>query len=128
MDWIKAFFECSILQIWLALNQRLEADIREYNELSRGQSALQVSKDEPRIVISRTREKPPFDSPWATLERKGNHLLLRVGSSAHSLDIEEVRLLPTLNSDGECRLKLGNNELELWQASRLILEPLLLRC
>jgi len=128
MDWIKAFFECSLSQVWLALNQRLEADIREYNELSRGQSALQVSKDEPRIVISRTRERPPYDSPWATLERKGNHLLLRVGSSAHSVDIEEVRLLPTLNPAGECRLKLGNNELELWQASRLILEPLLLRC
>ena len=128
MDWIKEFFECSLSQVWLALNQRLEADIREYNELSRGQSALQVSKDEPRIVISRTRERPPYDSPWATLERKGNHLLLRVGSSAHSVDIEEVRLLPTLNPAGECRLKLGNNELELWQASRLILEPLLLRC
>jgi hypothetical protein len=128
MDWIKAFFECSLSQVWLALNQRLEADIREYNELSRGHSALQLSKDEPRIVISRTRERPPYDSPWVTLERKGNHLLLRVGNSAHSLDIEEVRLLPTLNPDGECRLKLGNNELELWQASRLILEPLLLRC
>ncbi len=128
MDWIKAFFECSISQVWLALNQRLEADIREYNELSRGQSALQLSKDEPRIVISRTRERPPYDSPWVTLERKGNHLLLRLGSSAHSVDIEEVRLLPTLNPDGECRLKLGSNELELWQASRLILEPLLLRC
>jgi len=52
MDWIKAFFECSITQIWLALIERLESDIHEYNEISRGHSALQVSKDE-RIVISR---------------------------------------------------------------------------
>lgn len=126
MDWIKAFFECSIAQIGVALIERLESDIREYSEMSRGHSALQVTKDE-RIVISRTRDKPPCDSPWASLERQGNYLLLRAGRSAHSADIDEIRLLPVLTADGECRLKRGSNELELWQVSRLILEPLLVR-
>jgi hypothetical protein len=127
MDWIKAFFECSVSQIWLALNQRLEADIREYNDLSRGRSTLQITNDDARLVISRTRDKPPYDSPWASLEKRGNHLLVRAGASAHTHDIEEVRLVPTLTSDGQCRLRRGNHELELWQVSRLILEPLLLR-
>jgi hypothetical protein len=127
MDWIKAFLECSLSQVWQALRERLESDIREYNELFRGQAALQVTHDEPRIVISRTRDNPPYDSPWASLEPKDNHLFLRTGRSAHSPDVEEVRLVPTLNPYGECRLKRGNNELELWQVSRLILEPLLLR-
>jgi hypothetical protein len=36
MDWIKAFLECSLSHVWQALRERLEADIREYNELSRG--------------------------------------------------------------------------------------------
>ena len=126
MDWIKAFFECSIAQIWLTLIERIEADVREYNEMSSGQSALQVMKEQ-RIVISRTRDKPPYDSPWASVERQGNYLLLRAGRSAHSTEIDEIRLLPVLNADGECRLKRGSNELEFWQASRLILEPLLVR-
>jgi hypothetical protein len=127
MDWIKSFFECSLSHVWMALSERLEADIHQYNELSRGRAALQVTKDEPRIVISRTRDSPPYDSPWASLERKDSHLFLRVGRSAHSRDVEEIRLVPTVNLYGECRLKCGHNELELWQASRLILEPLLLR-
>jgi hypothetical protein len=127
MDWIKSYFECSLSHVWLAPTERLEADIHQYNELSRGRSALQVTREELRIVISRTRDSPPYDSPWASLERKENHLFLRVGRSAHSRDVEEIRLVPTLNSYGECRLKCGHNELELWQASRLILEPLLLR-
>lgn len=127
MNWIKAFFECSLSQIWLALCERLEADIREYNALSRGQSTLQATRDESRIVISRTRDKPPYDSPWASLEPRGNYLFLRTAASAHSRDIEDIRLVPILNSDGECRLRRANHELELWQASRLILEPLLLR-
>jgi hypothetical protein len=126
MDWIKSFFECSIAQIWLALTERLESDIREYNEMSCGHSGLQVTKDQ-RIVISRTRDKPPYDSPWASVERQGNYLLLRAGKSAHSTEIDEIRFLPVVNAYGECRLKRGGNELELWQASRLILEPLLVR-
>lgn len=125
MDWIKSFFECSVAQVWLALSERIEADIREFNELSRRQYALQITKDDPRIVISRTRDKPPYDSPWASVERKDNHLLVRTGRSAHSRDADEIRLVPRVNSEGECRLNRGGNELELWQASRLILEPLL---
>ena len=127
MNWVRSFFECSITHVWLALSERLEADIRQYNELSQGNAGLQATKDETRIVISRTRDKPPYDSPWASVERKGNYLFLRAGTSAHSLDVEEIRLIPTLNSDGECRLRRGNHELELWQVSRMMLEPLFLR-
>jgi hypothetical protein len=127
MNWVRSFFECSIHHVWLALNERLEADIRQYNELSRGNPSLQATKDETRIVVSRIRDKPPYDSPWASVERKGNYLFLRAGTSAHSPDVEEIRLAPTLNADGECRLKRGNNELELWQVSRLMLEPILPR-
>jgi hypothetical protein len=127
MDWVQAFFECSLSRVWLAVGERLEADIRQYNELSGGDSRLQLTKDEPRMVISRTRDKPPYDSPWASLERTGNHLLLRTGTSAHLPAVEEMRLVPTLNPEGECRLRRGNHELELWQVSRLILEPLMLR-
>ena len=107
------------------LNERLKADVREYNELSQGRSTLQMANDDPRIVISRTRDHPPYDSPWTSLEKRGNYLFVRAGASAHTRDIEEIRLVPTLNAEGQCRLRRGNHELELWQASRLILEPLL---
>lgn len=127
MNWVKSFVECSVDHMWLTLRERLEADIREYGERCPASPAIHLTFDEPRIVLSRRRDKPPYDSPWATLERIENHLLLRTGASAHSREVEEMRLVPAVNFEGECRLMRGGKELELWQVSRLILEPLLVR-
>jgi hypothetical protein len=38
---------------------------------------------------------------------------------------ETFKLIPTVTVEGECRLRHGSDDLEFWQASRLILENVL---
>jgi ornithine cyclodeaminase/alanine dehydrogenase-like protein (mu-crystallin family) len=56
----------------------------------------------------------------------------RAGELHHALDCglsqedvyAELQASITLNSDGQCKLKVGNDELEQWQVRRMALETL----
>jgi len=122
MDWIKARFACSLDHAWLVLKERLKADIAEWRTHSPADGAVSVSEDGDRLILSRAFESGP--GPWATLAKTRDKLLLRSGPAPNSAR-EDEGLHPTLNAAGECRLVRDGEELEFWQASRLILEPLL---
>lgn len=124
MDWVKALWECSLENVWSALRERIQSDVAQYAEHSGDPLAINVALIQNRFRLVR---RSQFNNgPWATVELRENYLLVRKGMETTSPDdVEEVRLVPIVNGEGECRLQRGEEELELWQASRLVLEPLM---
>jgi hypothetical protein len=131
MDWIQARFECSLEHALLVLRERVNADIGEWRKRmgdAEPDSAIQVTDDGRRTVISRP-EPVAGSGPWVVFEAKESCIAIRRGAheSVAPSRVEETRLIPAVNSEGQCRLRHGAEELEFWQASRLILEDLLFR-
>ena len=125
MDWIAAFFECSLAHTALVLSERVKLDIEAYLKRMGPETRVHVSAVGPKTVIT----KPVHldIGPWVTIEPKENYILVRRAKSQNVGEdaVQEARLTPAVNGSGECRLRLNSEELEIWQASRFILEPLL---
>jgi hypothetical protein len=64
---------------------------------------------------------------WVSFERVENFVLVKRGDFTKSGEAqrETFKLIPTVTVEGECRLRHGSDDLEFWQASRLILENVL---
>ena len=125
MDWIKAHFECSLQHALLVLRERVKADIDQWQTQSGPEAKINVTMDGPRFVIS----MPEFQDlgPWVAFEAKENYILVRSGNS-QTIDQSKIttsKLIPTVNTEGQCRFRKGSEELDFWQASRLILEDVL---
>jgi hypothetical protein len=118
MDWIQARIQCSLEGAWVTLRETVYSDIERWRELTKSPTDLPViSKEDRRVTIT-------LNEHWATMERRENYIRARL-SVAGAESPMELKLVPRLNAAGECRLWLGDQELEFWQASRRILEPLL---
>ena len=109
----------------MILSERILSDIRQWQQLYSDLSNLVcVTNENHYLSVSK---RHPFGSFCRHIQRKNDSILVKVPASS-SDSSEEIlhRLSPTLNKKGECRLMLGSEELGFWQASRLILEPVLL--
>ncbi len=127
MDWIAARFECSAEHAWLVLRERLKVDVAAWQKRPGVDGRVQVSEEGVSLVISRTMSYGK--GPWAALEKQSRQFILRTGDDTHTaeLQIKNTLLVPALNAAGECRLFHDGKEMEAWQVSRLILEPILFR-
>lgn len=129
MDWIAARFDCSAEHWWIVLRERIKSDVANWQKrASKDDGRLQVTEEDGcRLVISRSADYGK--GPWASLERQKRQFMLSTaddtGTAAH--EIRTTLLIPSLNEKGECRLFYEGKELEVWQAARLILEPILFR-
>jgi hypothetical protein len=122
MDWVKAHFDCSTGHAWLALKERAKADIAQWRA-HQSDAKVNVSEEGGRLLVSRAGD---FGIEfWASLSSAQGYLLVRTGSAAAPNPDKEIRLFPTVNAAGECRLVHDGSELEFWQASRLLLQAVL---
>jgi hypothetical protein len=77
---------------------------------------IEFNSDGQSFTIS---TKNAFHKQWTRAQHTGFSIEVRLnGDRSYSL-------APTLNTEGECRLRKNGDELEFWQAARLILEPIL---
>lgn len=123
VNWVEARFACSVEKTWETLRAKLRSDYVEWKRLAPPlvRDYCTLSGDEQQVVIAYS------NGPWLRVARK-NEAIRWTGASHRQVDqssVEKRELTPVLSAWGECRLKLDGEELEIWQASRRILEPVL---
>jgi hypothetical protein len=125
MSWIDARIKCSLESAWIALRETVCLDIDRWRELSHTapDSPSIVQQDGRLIISSKEKDDSGESVAWATVEKKQKYIRVRVSDPAGTT--VELQFVPRLNDAGECRLFLGEKELEFWQVSRKILEPVL---
>jgi hypothetical protein len=126
MDWIKAHFDCSLDHALFVLRERVKADVEQWQQqVGTPQAKIELTTDGPRTMISRPRNLS--SGPWVSFERGENCVLVHRGGSTKTREAQAdiAKLIPTVTVEGECRLRHGSDDLEFWQASRLILENVL---
>ncbi len=122
MDWITARLGCSLDHSWSVLCERIKTDLETWKATQAGDK-VEFSVEEKSAVI--TRKVPGSSVSKITLRLKERTIAAEVAMQAGQLS--SVMMTPLLNEKGECRVRIGNEELEFWQASRRVLEKFLFR-
>lgn len=116
-DWVKARSECSIVAVFKQLELEAEADMERRNNLNR--------KETSRFKYSHGTNKNPS---FYVRRDNGDSLLFMLDPNPARINVTGndgkifLTATLTLNNDGECKLKVGDKELEHWQFLRLALE------
>jgi hypothetical protein len=123
-DWVAARHKCSAAVVFEALLHLAQQNVETANALrkSNGLSAdAHVQATVPGVfAVLRGLHGPPHTVRFR-LDREGS-----IGVDYQGVpNTESFTGTLTLNNDGECRLRVGTQELDLWQVLRLALEPLL---
>jgi hypothetical protein len=122
-DWVTARAKCSPNDVLLQLESQTEEDIKKRNDL------LTDSEKKYRVRFHFQRELNHF-SVWTLRDSE------RLGYASFRADPEGIRVTYvdphpeligtlTLSNDGECKLKVNDDEYSFWQFRKLTLEPLL---
>jgi hypothetical protein len=127
MGWIEARLKCSPESAWTLLRETLLSDIEDWRKLTRAEAgSLLIANDDRRISIT-SKADDVGEGAWVSVQKKESQIQVRRPHPSQPNDYVAFDLVPRLNQSGECRLWLGEEELEFWQASRRILEPVLFR-
>jgi hypothetical protein len=117
-NWVKARHECSAARMFTRLSLRAAADVEERNELRTDRELKREIKFEFQSkgarfeVFQNSRERP---SVTFVLDGDG----IRVeGNNPSACFAGTV----TLNNEGQCRLKVEQEELQEWQVLKRALE------
>jgi hypothetical protein len=117
MDWITARLQCSIEHAWNVLCEGVRSDLDIWKAAqTHSDPKIEFSIDANIAVI--TKNSPDASTSKITLRRNSNRITAELPGRT-------MTLTPLVNEAGECRMKVGNDELEFWQASRKILEAFL---
>lgn len=123
MDWIKSRTECSPEHAWFTLKERMAADLDQWrasqNEFVRGRTSFH--REDRLVTVSRRSGMTHEIEAFLSVKMRGESDIV----FARTPQGEEEKLIASLNVKGECRLIYNGKELEFWQASRLLLEPVL---
>ena len=129
MDWIKARFECSMEHVWASLKDRLKQDAPDWEKKVKPQGSiarfLEFTDENRSLRITAFRQET--NTNGSVFVSRTNRKI----SGYQQIDLDEdtktpaMEFSPTVNSQGECRLLWNDRELEIWQVSRLLLEPIL---
>jgi len=127
MSWIDARIKCSLEGAWIALRETLTLDIDHWREATRAESdSPSIVQQDGRLIISSKEKNDTGESvAWVTVERRQKYIRVRISNPSAPQTPLELQFVPRLNDAGECRLYLADEELEFWQVSRKILEPVL---
>lgn len=125
MNWVESRLKCSLQNAWINLRETLIADIASWRELTKS------SEDEPsveekngRLIVSAKHKDEAPSVPWISVHCTATHISMRRGDRIDG-NVTTVQFVPVLNQDGECRLRRDGEELQFWQVSREMLEPIL---
>jgi hypothetical protein len=118
-DWVTARSECSLVTIFERLKLQLQDDVDKRMAL-RGEAPfnyafkLVIDGKGAAVVL----EGPGlYDSTLFRLTNKAIEIMDKDGKV-------KFAATPTLNDDGECRLSINGQELDLWQFRKKALETL----
>jgi len=118
-DWVAARAACSLPKVFQQLKLEIEADVKARNE-KRGENPyyeFSLIAKNGNLVILVSGNNLPQKTVTIKLTTKG--------ISVHDTDDDfmfEATL--TLNNEGECRLKIDNQERDFWQFRRMALEDI----
>jgi hypothetical protein len=120
-NWVKARAECSLVVIFEKLKLGLRADVEKRQALLGPDSPYKFN-----LVIDST-------NATVLIEGRGEQgsvsfRLKKVSIQVFNSNEQEIlTAFPTLNDKGECRLKINNQERELWYLRKMALEEIFFR-
>jgi hypothetical protein len=118
--WVSARAMCSVPQVFEQLYNDVISDVEERKSIPPRNAQVNFTVTKGRGNFSVVREILGLipDSVNFALSRDG---IITVHDDDNTFQLTATI---TLNNDGKCRLKVGNDELCLWQFRRMALEKL----
>ena len=123
-NWVKARSECSLERVFLVLSEVVASDVKARQGLHDGAEYDHTRRDH-KIIVSRTRDFGGGikEAEGVVFERiKGSITVAAVDPKGNEVPL--FAATPSLAPDGDCKLEVNGDSLELWQVSRKALEPL----
>jgi|SRR5271169_6739144 len=123
-NWVKSRGDCSIAAIFKALELGVCADVDAVKVLLRpeGGSTFSIVASYKRFSVIReeaaSSKSPLGSSRDVNFVLEGHEIVISEGNR------ERFKATITLNNEGQCKLVVGQNELEQWQVRRMALEEL----
>ena|ERR1017187_7263265 len=122
LDWVNARLKCSVFEVFSQLRSGVQDDIDKRNH--------SLTPD-ARMNFKMRDESAPSPDRFAVVrlaERASDALEFTCTDNSIYVKTQDGKTIlcatPTLNESGECRLKTGEEELELWQFRLRALEDL----
>src|SRR5216683_3617796 len=115
-DWVSARSACSLVAIFEQLKMQLQEDVAKRQSLREEIAHYGfriVGKDKRLAVV--VEGSGIYDSVLFILTDSGIEVADKDGKL-------RFKATPTLSDDGECRLKVGDQERELWHVRKMALE------
>lgn len=124
-DWVTARSNCSVVMIFERLKSAVQDDVNKRQQLRRKsefgyQYGFSVDIDQTRISV--ILKEPTAPAEAVVFYLKEDSIDVVNGSGKH-----KFKATPTINDEGECRLKVSGQERELWQFRKMALEELFFR-
>jgi hypothetical protein len=116
-DWVQARANCSIAVVFKQLQLDIEGDIQAVN------AARELPPSHAFQLLANTTGNVFVVSRPSDPNREVKFFLIRDQIDITGLGMNLVATL-TLNNEGRCKLKIGEEELERWQVRRMTLERL----
>jgi len=122
-NWVKSRADCSLAVVFKSLEHGVSEDVKVANGLV-GSSPIRFSLVQGSRQFSVIREEGATAlSPIPTTYEvnfiiEGQEIVISRENRAF------LRASLTLNNEGECKLKIGDSELDQWQVRRMALEEL----
>jgi len=120
-DWVRARAKCSSVEVFERLRLQVKADIEVRNKLladQRGAFSMVEPENKPSFSVILC-SNPLLGITFNLVEEK-----ITVDHKGHPLFESTL----TLCDDGQCRVKIKEQERELWQMRRMALEELFFGC
>jgi hypothetical protein len=116
LDWVKERAACSLARVFQDLHMGVQGDVRKMNEIRKEEAFGTRPTDRPNRFIAFRMDDLMRVVHFAL---EPTLIEIRDGVSGQSFDVGI-----TLNDEGQCKLRIGGDELEQWQVRRRVLEAL----
>jgi hypothetical protein len=125
LDWVTVRAKCNLLEMLKALHDGASQDVEAAEEClpERSEVSFSISQlNNKRFSVSRCDDPMTMIATSVDFVREQDRITVSHTTNEGATLLFEASI--TLNNRGECRLKVGNEELELWQIRRKALETL----
>jgi hypothetical protein len=126
-DWVKARAECSLAKVFQQIRLGVEGDVKSRNaqrpSIPSYVFETAIDDDAVVVIVKSTSDSGSLRFPQSVIFRLTDTSI----SVRDKNDKPMFEATLTLNDEGECRLKVGELELEFWQFRRRALEDLFFR-
>jgi hypothetical protein len=120
-NWVKERFHCSLAVIFKELEHGVREDMAILKQLyPKDRATLDVSSSNNCFTVLLI-----ADPMTSLITNSVEFLLTREGIKVENKDkTQSFMVTLTLNHEGQCKLKVGTDELDQWQFRKIVLEKL----